>query len=187
MIIIIFEEQYSRPCNSVTRATIQSELVWVKAKEKSFCVHQILWPCSKCSRFAQRVHFWLFTVTHEMAMFEEQYHTNQSELGHVVLRFWECYMRAFSPTRFCVIALSIRCVAVQWRAKWVHTVKTEAKHRISARQGTLKYSTLPKTSLTWKPCSQAFAYFTICVHNQSGRWEKWWQSRGSLTHSISPF
>ena len=138
MIIIIFEEQYSRPCNSVTRATIQSELVWVKAKEKSFCVHQILWPCSKCSRFAQRVHFWLFTVTHEMAMFEEQYHTNQSELGHVVLRFWECYMRAFSPTRFCVIALSIRCVAVQWRAKWVHTVKTEAKHRISARQGCTK-------------------------------------------------
>ena len=31
----------------------------VKSKEESFCVHQVLWPCSKFSRLAERIYFWL--------------------------------------------------------------------------------------------------------------------------------
>jgi hypothetical protein len=46
--------------------------------------------------------------TREMAMFQEQYLSNQSELGHAVLRVWEGYMRAFSHTKFGVIIPSIR-------------------------------------------------------------------------------
>ena len=63
-------------------------------------------------------------------MFQEQYLSNQSELGHAVLRVWEGYMRAFSHTKFGVIIPSIRWVAGKTSPHWENT----AKYRIPARR-----------------------------------------------------
>ena len=59
----------------------------------------------------------------EMAIFEEQYLSNQSELGHTILRVWKPYMRAFSYTKFCVTIPSIRWVTGKTSPDWANTVK----------------------------------------------------------------
>ena len=69
----------------------------------------------------------------EMAIFEEQYLSNQSELGHTILRVWKPYMRAFSYTKFCVTIPSIRWVTGKTSPDWENTVK----YRIPARRGAL--------------------------------------------------
>ena len=71
--------------------------------------------------------------TREMEMFEEQYLSNQSELGHAILRVWKPYVRAFSYTKFCVTIPSIRWVAGNTSPDWENMVK----YRIPALQGAL--------------------------------------------------
>ena len=63
----------------------------------------------------------------------KQHLSNQSEIGHAVLRVWKGYMRAFSHTKFGVIIPSIRWVAGKTSPHWENT----AKYRIPARRGAL--------------------------------------------------
>ena len=77
-------------------------------------------------------------------MFEEQYLSNQSELGHTILRVWKPYMRAFSYTKFCVTIPSIRWVTGKTSPDWENTVK----YRIPALQGALHPEIL---HVTWNP------------------------------------
>ena len=80
----------------------------------------------------------------EMAIFEEQYLSNQSELGHTILQVWKPYMRAFSYTKFCVTIPSIRWVTGKTSPDWANTVK----YRIPALQGALHPEIL---HVTWNP------------------------------------
>ena len=89
-----------------------------------------------------------------MAIFEEQYLSNQSELGHTILRVWKPYMRAFSYTKFCVTIPSIRWVTGKTSPDWANTVK----YRIPALQGALHPEIL---HVTWNP-------FDIMAVNMSG-------------------
>ena len=79
-------------------------------------------------------------------MFQEQYLSNQSELGHAVLRVWKGYMRAFSHTKFGVIIPSIRWVAGKTSPHWENT----AKYRIPARRGALHPEILHVTQIPFE-------------------------------------
>ena len=88
--MVIFEEQYlSNPSDN-------SQADWCAWKPKSRA-----FAYTKFYDHAQNSHGLLSEsisdwFTREMAMFEEQNLSNQSELGHAILRVWKPYMRAFS-------------------------------------------------------------------------------------------
>ena len=146
--MVIFEEQYlSNPSDN-------SQADWCVWKPKSRA-----FAYTKFYDHAQNSHGLLSEsifdwFNREMAIFEEQYLSNQSELGHAILRVWKPYMRAFSYTKFCVTIPSIRWVTGKTSPDWENTVK----YRIPALQGALHPEIL---HVTWNP-------FDIMAVNMSG-------------------
>ena len=115
--------------------------------------------------------------------------SNQSELGHDVLRVWKGYIRAFSYTKFCVIIQGIRWVAGKTSPHWENS--ETAKYvcfQCSTQSPLLAIRTSFATiiDVSGRPIHRLSYAVTIYVNCRSSCGEKWWQSPHLKPQTTSP-